>query len=134
MASRDKLAARNGAVELDDELIEIHGLGDVIVGSQPHGFDDGAAIAVRGHDDDGHVDAGFAGAFQNGETIEAGHADVEQAGIEGPLHEGGEGLRPVFRLDHAIAAALEQFRQGDARGSLVFGDQDGSVNFHDVLS
>src|SRR5580700_12230685 len=103
------LAAGHGAIELQDELIEIDWLRDVVVCAQPHCFNDRTAVAVRRHDDNRHIDAGLSCTLEDGETIQARHSDVEQPRIQTPLQEGTQRLFAVFGLYHPIAATFDQF-------------------------
>jgi len=64
------------------QFLPIKGLGQIVVGSQLHGFDGGVGGAVGGHDDHGSLDLRSSHLTQRIQAVQTGHFVVEQDQIE----------------------------------------------------
>jgi len=103
-----------GLVDEPQDVWDVEGLEDVVVGAELGGLDGRLGAAVGGHDDDRQVGHALAHALHGGDAGDAGHAHVhdhEVRGLAGDLVHaglaggGGAHLEPVGLQDLAEALA-----------------------------
>src|SRR5581483_5876452 len=105
-------------------LVEVEGLGQVVVGAVLHGGDRGLHGAVRGHDHHLRVGPLVPHLLEERQAVDAGHADVEQDQVEGPRRHLPERRGAVLDRGDLIARATEALLQDPAQAVLVVGDED----------
>jgi hypothetical protein len=80
-----------GALDGEEEFVEVDRFGEVIDGAVAHGFDGFPDIGVGGDEEDREDRVLLAGAAEGIEAGDAGHADVGDHHVDGLGAEGGEG-------------------------------------------
>jgi hypothetical protein len=85
-------AAFERLVDDDLDLVELEGLGEIVVGADLHRFDGGVGRGVGGHHDDGRVGVQLDRAFEHDHAVGAGHSKVGDDEVvlffDEPLHAG----------------------------------------------
>ena len=118
-------AARGeGPLRQQQRLVEIEGLGQVVVGAVLHGGNRRLHRAVGGHDHDLRVRPAGAHLLEQRQAVDAGHADIEEDQVERPALDLPEGRGAVLDRGDLVARAAEALLEDPAQAVLVVGDQD----------
>ena len=110
-------------------LLDIEGLGHVVVGPVLHRGDGVLHGCLGGDDDDEDVGAGGLHGLHDFEAAWARHADVEEDNGEGLGFEELEGLIAVGRRCHSIALVLQAPLEHPADGFLIINNEDAAVGW-----
>ena len=120
-------ARRQRALGEQERLVEVEGLGEVVVGALLHGLDGRLHGAVGGHDHHLGIGALPADAAEEGQPVDARHADVEEDQVErlllGLPKRGGA----VLHRRDLVAGAAEALLEDPAESVFVVGDEDAPI-------
>src|SRR6266446_4122848 len=124
MPTKGEPARRQRALGEEERLVEVEGLGEVVVGALLHGLDGRLHGAVGGHDHHLRIGALPADAAEEGQPVDARHADVEEDQIEGlrlglPKRGGA-----VLDGRDLVAGSAEALLEDPAEAVFVVGDED----------
>ncbi len=112
------------SLEEEHQLLGLEGLGQVVVGALPDGFDGGVDGAEGGHHDDRALGGQAARQRQEVEAIDLRHAQVGDQGVDVIGLEMVRGQRPRtdgLRLEAVIA---QPFRQSPGHFEVVVNDKN----------
>ena len=112
----------------EERLVEVEGLGKIIVGALLHGLDGRLDGTVGGHDDDLGVGALGADVPEEREAVHARHAYVEQNEVEGLRFRFAKGARAVLDRGDLVAGPAEALLEHPAETVFVVGDEDASFS------
>ena len=118
-----ELPRLEGVAQGHAEVLEVDGLGDVVVGAEPHRLHRRADIGVGGHDD--HLDVGMAllDLAEHLDPVRVGQLEIQQEEVGALLPDGRHGSRAVLRGLDVVAELLERLLEGPANQALVVNDQ-----------
>ena len=120
-------ATAAGAREGGGEFVESEGLGEVVAGADPHGFDRGVDGGVGRHHYDDGVGVLSANAFEQTEAAALGEFEVEQKDIDGAAGEDEAGSGYGFGDLGGIAEVGGDLGAGAADGSVIVDHQDAEL-------
>ena len=119
-----------------DEALVVEGLEEVVDGVYFEGAD-GVLVEGRGEDDLRHAELLFEGEdfFEDGEAVEAGHADVEEddVGVVGADEVDGFDAVGALGEDGDVAGGVEEVLEFLAGEGFVVNDQRCEGCFHQLL-
>src|SRR5262245_3485952 len=113
------------ALDQQCDVIEVEGLGQVVVSAALGGLDRVHHGVLRGHDDEERVEAAVARLLEHVQTRDVGHADVDEGNVDAAGLEGLQRSRAAGDGAHRVPARRERALEHPADGLLVVGDEDG---------
>src|SRR5262249_47760625 len=116
-----------GPLREQERLVEVEGLGEIVVGALLHRLDRRLHRPVGGHDHHLGIGTLRADLGEEGEAVEPRHADIEKDQIERLGFGLAESRRAVLHRGDLIAGAAEALLKDPAEAVFVVGDEDASI-------
>jgi len=120
----DQAPAFRNAVHQQKQLIELHGLGDVVDGADLDRFDGRFNGAVGGDDDDVDLMVDALHFLEHVHAVHAGHLVVQQDEVEGVVQDRLDGRLAVFRLLDPVAFRNQKIAQHFPLRAAVLNNQN----------
>ena len=107
-----------------EQLVELEGLGEVVVGARVQPGDAVGRLDARGEHEDGGAVALGAQHAAHRQAVDVGHHHVDHQRVEAVAPDAGQRLDPVHGRGDVVALQLERPREGLADRAVVVGDED----------
>jgi len=113
------LPARQGSVDLIHGLVHVEGFGQVFESTHIIGFHGTVEIRVGGHDDHRQTRIDGLQPRQQGDTVQARHADIGDDHIRPGGLQGIQEFSPAVETLHLEAVLLQRLLQDPAHGRII---------------
>ena len=129
----DGFGAGETSLHRGEEVVPVHGLGQVVVRTAIHAEADVRPITSRGKEDKGYGRKRFVGPqfLHDAVSIELGHHDIAEDEVRLMLPGRFDAHAAVFGGEHFISCDLQEERDVSPHGSLIFDDKN--FLFHGVV-
>ena len=120
-----------GAAEEEHELLELEGLGEVMVRAEANALDRRVDRAVSGHHEHGQIGIEATDAAEELEPVDAGHAEIGDEGVDVAVVDLGEGALGAGQRNALVARVGEAVGEHLGHRRLIVDDEDArALPFH----